>query len=262
MYGSEEIRKGAQVFFALLKNKILPHTDSIAQEYYNSVEIREIVKDMATEGGLRVFETRENIHIVTNPYGSMFANSYTQMRDKYKALERKRYFYLANIIISIYLSEVDMESYIRIRWEEQGVSYAKLEDIVTKTLEAWIKRQGDNQEFAEDWGIALDQIYDLWVNDFSLYKENQTSGKIDVVNTKGTRYSFIHEALKPLTDQGLIYDNTRELKIIPKNELYERLDYLYHSQERYMQIKEMIRKTREEKTDAEDKQGTDNRSEI
>ncbi|NLY18409.1 MAG: hypothetical protein GX045_05565 [Clostridiaceae bacterium] len=251
MYSIEEIRKGAQVFFALLKNKILPYSDSIAQDYYNSVEVREIVKDMAQEGGLRVFETRENIHLVTSPHGSMFANSYTQMREKYKALERKKYFYLANIIICIYLAEVDMESYIRIRWEEQGVSYAKLEDIVTKTLESWMKRQSENQEFAKDWGIALEQIYDLWMNEFSLYKENQITGRIDVVNTKGTRYSFIHEALKPLTDQGLIYDNTRELKIIPRNELYERLDYHYHSQERYMQIKEMIRKTREEENNAE-----------
>lgn len=251
MYSNEEIRKGSQVFFALLKNKILPSTDSIAQEYYNSVEVREIVKDMATEGGLRVFDTRENLHMVTSSYGSMFANSYTQMKDKYKALERKRYFYLANTIICIYLAEVDMESYIRIRWEEQGVSYAKLEDIVTKTLESWMKRQTENQEFAEDWGIALEQIYDLWVNEFSLYKENQVSGKIDVVNTKGTRYSFIHEAIKPLADQGLVYDNTRELKIIPRNELYERLDYLYHGQERYMQMKEMIRKTQEEEANAQ-----------
>jgi hypothetical protein len=252
MYNSEDIKKGAQVFFTLLKNKILPAADSIAQEYYNSVEVREIVKDMAMEGGLRVFETRENVHMVTSAYGSMFANSYTQMKDKYKALERKRYFFLANIIICIYLAEVDKESHIRIRWEEQGVSYAKLEDLVTKTLESWMKRQKEEQEFAEEWGIALEQVYDLWVNEFSLYKETQATGRIDVVNTKGTRYSFIHEAIRPLSDQGLVYDNTRELKIIPKNELYERIDYLYHGQDRYIQMMKMIRRTKEEGADAKD----------
>lgn len=250
MYNSEEIKKGSQVFFALLKNKILPASDSVAQEYYNGVEVREVVKDMAIEGGLRVFETRENIHMVTGAYGSLFANSYTQMKEKYKGLERKRYFYLANIIICIYLAEVDKETHIRIRWEEQGVSYANLEDLVTKTLESWMKRQQEENEFAQEWGIALEQIYDLWIDEFSLFKQAQTTGKIDVVNTKGTRYSFIHEAIKPLSDQKLIYDNTNELRIIPRNELYERLDYLYHSQERYMQMINMIRRSEEEMQDA------------
>lgn len=250
MYNSEEIKKGSQVFFALLKSKILPASDLVAQEYYNSVEVREIVKDMAIEGGLRVFETRENIHMVTGAYGSLFANSYTQMKEKYKGLERKRYFYLANIIICIYLAEVDKETHIRIRWEEQGVSYANLEDLVTKTLESWMKRQQEENEFAQEWGIALEQIYDLWIDEFSLFKQAQTTGKIDVVNTKGTRYSFIHEAIKPLSDQKLIYDNTNELRIIPRNELYERLDYLYHSQERYMQMINMIRRSEEEMQDA------------
>ena len=109
MYNSEEIKKGSQVFFALLKNKILPASDSVAQEYYNSVEVREVVKDMAIEGGLRVFETR-SIHMVTGAY-KPFANSYTQMKEKYKGW-RKRYFYLANIIICIYLAEVDKETHI------------------------------------------------------------------------------------------------------------------------------------------------------
>ena len=77
-------------------------------------------------------------------------------------------------------------------------------------------------------------------------------GQVDVVNTRGTRYSFIHEALKPLADQKLVYDNTRELKIIPKNELYERLENLYHRQERYSQIMELISTGREEESDAKD----------
>ncbi len=250
MYVTEQVQKGAQVFFELLKNKVLAADEPLSQDYYNSIEIREIVRTIAHEGGLRVFETRENIHITSSPRGSHFANSYTQMKDKYSGLERKKHFYLANIIICIYLSEVDKESHVRIRWEEEGVSYAKLEDIVTKTLESWKKRQGEEESFSKEWRIALDQIYDLWINEFSLYKENRVNGQIDVVNTKGTRYSFIHEALRPLSDQRLVYDNTKELRIIPKNELYERLDNLYHRQKRYYQIMELINSSRKEDDNA------------
>jgi hypothetical protein len=251
MYSTEQIQKAAQVFFELLKNKVLPADEAIAQEYYNNVEVREIVRDMSLEAGLRVFETRENIHLVSSPRGSHFANSYTQMKEKYSGLERKRYFYLANIIICIYLSEVDKESYIRVRWEEEGVSYARLEDLVTKTLESWKKRQEEEQSYTEDWGIALDSIYNLWLNEFSLYKESRVTGQVDVVNTRGTRYSFIHEAMRPLADQKLVYDNTRELRIIPRNELYERLDNIYHRQERYTQIMELINSSREGEPDAQ-----------
>jgi hypothetical protein len=255
MYTSEQIQKGGQVFFELLKNKVLSADEMVSQEYYNNVEVREIVRDIAQEAGLRVFETRENIHLLSSPRGSIFANSYTQMKEKYVALERKRYFYLANIIICIFLSEVDRESHVRIRWEEEGVSYAKLEDLVTKTLESWEKRQEEEQNFTEEWGIALERIYDLWINEFSLYKENRTTGQVDVVNTRGTRYSFIHEALRPLADQKLVYDNTGELRIIPRNELYERLDNIYHRQERYSQIMELINTATsgEETENAQDK---------
>jgi hypothetical protein len=252
MYSTEQLQKGAQVFFELLKNKILSAEDAIAQEYYNNVEVREVVRDIALEGGLRVFETRENIHLVSSPRGSYFANSYTQMKEKYTGLERKKYFFLANIIICVFIAEVDKESYIRLRWEEEGLSYAKLEDLITKTLESWEKRQEEEGSFAEEWGIAIERIYDLWINEFSLYKENRTTGQVDVVNTRGTRYSFIHEALKPLADQKLVYDNTRELRIIPKNELYERLDNLYHRQERYSQIMELINSSRGEEHSAKD----------
>lgn len=251
MYVTEQIQKGAQVFFGLLKNKVLPADETLAQEYYNNVEVREIVRDMAQEAGLRVFETRENVHLISGPRGSCFANSYTQMKEKYSGLERKRYFYLANIVICVYLSEIDKDSYVRVRWEEEGVSYAKLEDIVTKTLEAWDKRQREEKSFSDEWGIALEQIYDLWINEFSLYKENRITGQVDVVNTRGTRYSFIHEALRPLADQKLIYDNTKELRIIPRNELYERLDNIYHRQERYSEIMELINSCRKEETDAQ-----------
>ncbi len=241
MYVTEQIQKGAQVFFELLKSKVLSANEMVSQEYYNNVEVREIVRDFAREAGLRVFETRENIHMVSSHTGSIFANSYTQMKEKYSGLERKRYFYLANIIICVYISEVDRDNYVRIRWEEEGISYSKLEDIVTKTLESWKKRQEAGEDFTAEWGIALDSIYDLWINEFSLYKGNRVTGQVYVVNTKGTRYSFIHEALKPLSDQKLVYDNTGELRIIPRNELYERLDNIYHRQERYTSIMELIK---------------------
>lgn len=233
-----------------MKNKIIPVSDSLAYDFINSPDIQEIVKTIAEQGGLRVFETRENIHLVSKADGSVFAGSYTQMKAKYKKLERKKHFYLANIIICIYLSEVDKEKNIRLRWEEAGISYFVLESLVTNQLESWKKRLDEEEGFSEEWGIAIEEIYDIWVNDFSMSKQSKT-GEIDVQKTRDNRFSFIHEALKPLADQKLIIDNAVELKIIPKNELYERLDQLYHRQERYEEIMDLIANTKGEVADAQ-----------
>ncbi len=171
------------------------------------------------------------------------------MKSKYKNLERKKHFYLANIIICIYLAEVDKEKNIRLRWEEEGVSYFYLESLITSQLESWKKRLEEEEDFSDDWGIAIEEIYDIWINDFSMSKESKT-GEIEVKRTRDNRFSFIHQALRPLSDQKLIIDNTVELKIIPRNELYERLDQLYHRQERYDDIMNLIAVTKEEQEDA------------
>lgn len=248
MIYEEQLKRGSEIFFYLMKHKIIPISDNCANDFINNSDIREIVKIIADEAGLKVFETRENVHLVSKAYGSVFANSYTHMKSKYRKLERKKHFYLANIIICIYLSEIDKEKNIRVRWEEEGVSYYKLEELVTKQLESWKKRQDEEEVFSEEWGIAVKEIYDLWVNDFSMSKQSKT-GEIELQKSN-TRYGFIHEAMKPLVDQMLIFDNTTELKIIPQNELYERINYLYHRQDRYEEIMELIKKVKEEAENA------------
>jgi len=252
-YTTEDIQNASALFFRLLKENIVSIRESLAEEYMNNSEIREIIHTMAIEADLRVFNTRENLHLVSTANGSIFANSYTQMKQKYKDLKSKKYFYLANIIICVFLSEVDKENNIRVRWEEEGVSYAKLEDLVNSTISLWKNRESDEEGFSQNWGIALGEIDEVWNKDFSPMKNSKTKGTIDVVNTKGNRFSFIYTALKPLADQKLIYNNINELRIIPKAELYERLDKIYHNQDRYKEFMALIEVAKGEKNNAQNK---------
>lgn len=250
-YTTEDIQLASKVFFYLLKNKIVPINDTLGNKFYENLEIREIVKTMADEAGLRIFYTRENIHLVSSSYGSMFATSYTQMKNKYKGLKRKKYFYLANIIICVYLSEVDKEKNIRVRWEEEGISYYRLEDIITRTIESWKKRSDEEESFSKDWAIAVEDIYNIWIKELSFSKPSKND-EYSFGLSPDTRLGFIHEALKPISDEGLIIDIPRESRIIPKNELYERLDNLYHSKARFDEIMGLIEKTKEDFEDAQD----------
>jgi hypothetical protein len=253
-FNQEQLEDGAALFFRLLKEQIIPVSEPLAEKYRGDSELRSIVNTIATEGGLRVFQTPQHIHLVSRARGSNFATSYTQMKEKYSGLERKRHFYLANIIIAIFLAEVDKESHVRIRWEEEGISYYRLTDLVTSTLKAWQERKKEDDSFDKKWSLAIDEVAELWLTEFSEFKLSQIKDNIDVTRTKNNRLSFINTALKPLSDQGLIIDNSEELKIIPKPVLYERLDNLYHDQKRYSQFKELINETRkreEEKVNAE-----------
>ena len=248
-YSNENLQKASKVFFYLLKNKIVPINDALGNEYMENLEIREIVKTMADQAKLLVFHAGGNIHLVSSPYDSIFSTSYTHMKGKYKGLKRKKHFYLANIIICIFLSEIDKEKFIRVRTKEEGISYYKLEDIITKTQETKKKRADEEENFTKDWALAIDDIYILWMVEFSHSKPSKSQG-LPFSISLDTRLGFIHEALKPLKDEGLILAMVRESRIIPKEELYERIDYLYHNQERYEEIMQLIESTKEEFQDA------------
>ena len=90
-YTSEDIKLASELFFHLLNNRILPANDVLASQYYDNNEIREILENMAEEGGLRIFGTRENLHLVSKE-DSIFATTYTQMKEKYNRLKEKSIF--------------------------------------------------------------------------------------------------------------------------------------------------------------------------
>lgn len=247
-YTNEDIRKASELFFHLLNNRILPASDILASGYYEDDNTREIITNMAQQAGLYIFGTRENLHLVSEGEGSIFATTYTQMKEKNRKLYRKKHFNLANIIICIYLAEIDMESNISFRIEDAAISYYKLEEIITSTLEAWKKRNEKEGSFSKDFAIAIDEIYNLWAVEMSHSKEGKDGRGFSL--SKQTRLGFINEALKPLEEEKLITNLHKENTIIPRDELYERLDYKYRDRDRYNEIMEIIKSAKEEDEDA------------
>ena len=241
-YISEDIRLASELFFHLLNNRILPLSDTLASQYNEKSEVREIVKTMADEAGLHVFGTRENLHLVSEKDNSIFATTYTQMKEKYTRLIRKKYFHLANIIISIYLAEIDRANNFSFRIEDASISYYKLEEIITETLASW-KDRNEDEDFSNDFAIAIDEIYRLWTIEMSHSRPKKDGSGFSL--SAQTRLGFINEALKPLEHENLIINLPRESRIIPKPELYERLDYLYHGGDRYKEIMDLIKRREE-----------------
>lgn len=243
-YTNEDIRKASELFFHLLNNRILDISDILASQFYEDDNIREIVKNMAEQGGMRIFGTRQNLHLVVEGEDSIFATTYTHMKTRYKKLYRKKHFYLANIIICIYLAEIDRTSNISFRIEDAAISYYKLEEIVSNTLESWKKRNETEDSFSEDFAIAIDEIHKLWTVEMSHSKEGKDGVGFSL--SSKTRLGFINQALKPLEDENLIRNLHKENTIIPRDELYERLDYIYHGDDRYNEMMEIIKIVKED----------------
>ncbi len=247
-YTNEDIRRASELFFHLLNNRVLPASDVLASQFYDNNHIREIVKNMAEEGGLTVLGTNKNLHLVAKGENSIFATTYTHMKEKYNKLYRKKHFYLANIIICIYLAEIDKENNFSFRIEDASISYYKLEEIITNILDSWKKRNEKEDSFSKEFAIAIDEIHSLWTIEMSHSKEAKDGLGFSL--SSQTRLGFINEALKPLEQERLIINLHKENRIIPKDELYERLENLYYDRDRYEEIMEIIKYTREEMEDA------------
>jgi len=231
------MQEASALFFALLEQQVLPFSNELVNTYNKKQEVRQGLKSMADAAGLMVMIGSQSIHLVASGVDSKFATSYTHMKSKYSALKLKKYFYLANIIISIFIYLTDYDNNMRIQREEEGITYFKLESLVSKTLDHWYKQSKINEDFSKKWQIDIESIYPLW-NNWPLKKGNDQED-ISLLK-KENKLGFIHEAIKPLKDQNLVIDHMVEYRIIPKEALYERIDLLYHRRDRFKEIQNLI----------------------
>ncbi len=236
---SEHVQQASFIFFQLLKRRMIPNRDHVLSPLFEVDEVREAIKVMADEAGVVILQAPEHVHFVSRPEGSVFATSFTQMKKRYSDIESKKYFYLMNVILLVFLAEVDVEASRRMRWETNGVSYYQLEKQVHTVLSRWKQEQAESSgAFSVEWGMAVQDLTELWdsmaVDEESEQKDNRLYGN------RRTHIGLIHTAIRTLKDENLVYIIEDEKRIIPRNELYERMESIYHHQERYQEMKQAI----------------------
>ncbi|MGO4889951.1 DUF6063 family protein [Anaerobacillus sp. MEB173] len=239
---TQQLQDAAKIFFYLVNRKIVLTNDPILTPYFEEDGVRDALKILAEESKTRVIQTADRIHLVARPEGSIFATSYTQFKKKYTDVENKKYFHLINTIIFVFLSEIDIPSTTNLRWEHTGVSYYLLEKNLTQLLAQWKKEHEDTEgKFSEAYGLATRDMFDLW---HTMPVDSETN-EDRITATRRTRIGLIHMAMRLLRDEGLVYIVEDEKRVIPKVELYERLEEGYHQQARYEEMKELVLTTLE-----------------
>ncbi|WEG11165.1 DUF6063 family protein [Pullulanibacillus sp. KACC 23026] len=238
---SQQLQDASRIFFQLLNQKTLSIHDPVISPYFeeDGDGVREALKILADESGTRILQTAERIHLVARPEGSLFATSFSQMKKRYGDIENKKYFYLINQIIFVFLAEIDLPSSATVRWEHAGVSYFLLEKNVSQLLSQWKKEDQETEgKFSESYGLAVKEMAELWES--MAVHSDQDDQDDRIIGTRKSHIGVIHIAMRLLRDEGLVFIVEDEKRAIPKKELYERLENGYHQQARYEEMRELI----------------------
>ncbi|WP_423798179.1 DUF6063 family protein [Neobacillus sp. SAB-20_R2A] len=236
---TQQLQDAAKIFFQLLNRKMVGTNDPILNPYFEEDGVRDALKILAEESRTRIIQTADRLHLVARPEGSIFATSFTQFKKRYSEVETKKHFYLMNLIVFVFLAEVDIPSTSNLRWEHAGVSYYLLEKNMTQLLEQWSKENKESEgKFSESYGLAVNDMAELW-GSMAVDSDSETVDE-RISSTRRTHIGLIHTAMRLLRDEGLVYIVEDEKRVIPKLELYERLEEGYHQQARYEEMRELV----------------------
>ncbi|MCM3724676.1 DUF6063 family protein [Neobacillus cucumis] len=242
---AETIKRASAVFFTLLKEKVIDENSEHFQAYFNP-EVRQTVLLLADESGTYIIESPKRIQLVVQPTGSVFATNFTQLKEKHRQVETKKHFHLMSVVIMSFLAAIDRNQAAKIRTKREGISYYALERQVNDLIMNWDNIIKAKPAFGVEEGIDMKEVVTTWkymevdTDDYSVKKSNRR-----------TRIGLIAGAMRLLETEGLIVILDRDdiPKAIPRQELFERIEYLYHDYDRYELFKKLM--TSEEDEHAE-----------
>lgn len=234
---AESIKTASAVYFTLLKDKVIDENSEHFQAYFDP-DVRQTVLLMADESGTFIIESPKRIQLVVQPTGSVFATNFTHMKDRHKQVETKKHFHLMSVVIMAFLAGIDRNQAAKIRTKREGISFYTLERQVNDVIMNWDSLLKAKPDFGEEEKIDMRDVVTTWK-----YMEVDTDDYGARKANRRTRIGLIASAMRLLETEGLIVILDREdiPKAIPKQELFERIEYLYHDYDRYEMFKELMK---------------------
>jgi hypothetical protein len=242
-FSAEQVVTASSAFNYLLKQKIVEKGNIHIQPYLEDAEIQEIVRILARQSGTQILEASQKIHLVAHAEGSVYANSFTQLKEKHHYIKTKNDLYLLHIILMVYLSEVDGDLLVRSHYEINGITFEKLEAVVAQTFEYWEKELDNDPNFESKWGISIRSVMELWAS-----KALKDEDRERLVVSMKTRFNCIKAAVTLLEEEKLlrVINDEGTYIIYPLEDLFDRLTQLYHDHERFKVLKEFIQARKED----------------
>jgi hypothetical protein len=233
---AETIKKASAVYFTLLKDKVIDENSEYFQTFFEP-EVRQTVLLLADESGTYIIESPKRVHLVVQPTGSVFATNFTHLKDKHRQVETKKHFHLISVVIMSFLAAIDQNQAAKIRTKREGISYYALERHVNDLIVNWENILKAKPNFGEEERLDMKEMVTTWK-----YMEVDTEDYGIKKGNRRTRIGLIANAMRLLETEGLvvILDRDDIPKVIPKQELFERIEYLYHDYDRYEALKKLM----------------------
>lgn len=233
---AETIKRASAVYFSLLKEKVIDDNSEHFQTYFDP-EVRQTVLLLADESGTYIIESPKRIQLVVQPTGSVFATNFTHLKEKHRQIETKKHFHLISVVIMAFLATIDRNQAAKIRTQREGISFYALERQVNDLMVNWESNLKANPSFGEEERIDMKEVVITWK-----YLEVDTDDYGVKKGNRRTRIGLITSAMRLLETEGLIVilDRDEIPKAIPKQELFERIEYLYHDYDRYEMFKTLM----------------------
>lgn len=237
----------AQLMAALLAKKYLPIEDKLVHSYIESQEVRTCVRRFADCFGVRVVRKEKNIHMLVQPKISIFTNPLDELKRSTKTYRSRTDLYLLGLVFMVIFAEADNDIPSKIKWENDGISYGEIEELVTEALNYWhqlnLKSDGT---FSEEWSLAVNDMYNKW----RLLPYNK-SEKGRVTYVKDTKFGVIESAARELEKDKMIFIERTTLtsKLTPTPVFFERLKARFGNmdnyQDRYDILKALVEDAKE-----------------
>ena len=136
-----------------------------------------------------------------------------------------------------FLAAIDRNQAAKIRTQREGISYYALERQLNYLIMNWDHMLKTKSNFGEEERIDMKEVVITW----KYMEVNSEDDRIKKANRR-TRIGLIASAMRLLETEGLviILDRDDIPKAIPKIELFERIEYLYHDYDRYELLKKLM----------------------
>ncbi|MDQ0896310.1 MULTISPECIES: DUF6063 family protein [unclassified Paenibacillus] len=240
MYDISQIHEAHSIFLHLLQHKVAKKTDTALEKYFHDMSIQQLVKRFADTSSTQVLVGNMNVHLVTKPKGSIFATNFTQMKEQMKErksdgrLETRLELYVIHLVIMVYLSEVDGESVKGSHIDLYGgIRYIELTTRVSEVIEYWSKLLENDPEFGKRQKIAMPQLINLWETTKLQPDEDE-----QLRANNRTKFGIVQMAMRLLEQEKLV--KITDQRVSALEALHERVEMLYHSEQRYQEWKRLI----------------------
>ena len=237
----ESVDVASDIYFTLLKNKKIDRDDDKIQPYLENSSVREAVNIIARNSGTQILEGMSSVQIVVLPEGSLYATSYTHLKERFSGFQNKQEFNLVRFILMIYIAEVDSSLLTRSLAESDGMSFEKIMMITDETFQLITEKLNDDTE--KNWGLPIKQLIELWN-----LKDPKEDEKDSFNPSTKTKQGLILHGMRLLESEKVlrIYKEGEEYIIFPNEELYERIEQIFHNSERFQHIKSLLLMLRKE----------------